>query len=271
MLTLHQIFQAYVKEIGTWSILISNDLESNDSDNDRDYEEHISINENVDLNETFDNFIKHTAEDKDILKASAQGHQLDDSNPPDIKKDFAINDEATPRVVNVGDFSSLDTVKDEHIVTYKENFFEEDVSDISKPLGFEKFVKENKKCSRSPNSSRSGKKNGWMMLDSIDEGPLVYPTVVGEDGQPRPKKYSELSEAQQLQDDCDVQAINIILHGLSPDVLYNLFDKFAFVQGETLYEYYLRFSQLINEMHTIRMTMQQVQVNTKFLNALPPE
>ncbi|GJU65312.1 hypothetical protein Tco_1247147 [Tanacetum coccineum] len=49
-----------------------------------------------------------------------------------------------------------------------------------------------------------GKKNGRMMLDSIDEGPLVYPTVVGEDGQTRPKKYSELTEAQQLQDDCDV-------------------------------------------------------------------
>ncbi|GJT64943.1 hypothetical protein Tco_1016423 [Tanacetum coccineum] len=140
-----------------------------------------------------------------------------------------------------------------------------------------------------------GNKNGRMMLDSIDEGPLVYPTVVGEYGQTRPRKYSELTEAQQLQDDCDVQATNIILHGLPPDVyalvnhqeeakdiwdrvkllmkgtelsyqerecrLYNLFDKFTSIQGETLYEYYWRFSQLINDMHTIRMTMQQVQVN----------
>ncbi|GKA56029.1 hypothetical protein Tco_0755101, partial [Tanacetum coccineum] len=48
-----------------------------------------------------------------------------------------------------------------------------------------------------------GNKNGRMMLDLIDEGPLVYPTVVGEDGQTRPKKYFELTEAQQLQDDCD--------------------------------------------------------------------
>ncbi|GJT90049.1 hypothetical protein Tco_1078894 [Tanacetum coccineum] len=111
--------------------------------------------------------------------------------------------------------------------------------------------------------------------------------------------------AQQLQDDYDVQATNIILYGLPPDVyelvnhqeaakdiwdrvkllmkdtelsyqerkcrLYNLVDKFAYVQGETLYEYYWRFSQLINDTHTIGMTMQQVQVNTKFLNALPPE
>ncbi|GKB85007.1 omega-6 fatty acid desaturase, chloroplastic [Tanacetum coccineum] len=148
------------------------------------------------------------------------------------------------------------------------------------------------------------KKHGRMMLDSIDNGPLVYPTVK-ENRQTRPKKYSELTEAQQLQDDCDVQATNIILHGLPPDVyalvnhqeaakdiwdrvkmlmkgtelsyqerecrLYNLFDKFAYVQGETLYEYYWRFSQLINDMHTIGMTMQQVQVNTKFLNALPSE
>ncbi|GJY32368.1 hypothetical protein Tco_0415863 [Tanacetum coccineum] len=115
-----------------------------------------------------------------------------------------------------------------------------------------------------------GKKHGTMMLDSIDNGPLVYPTVE-ENGQTSPKKYSELTEAQQLQDDCDVQAMNIILHSLPPDVLYNLFDKFAYVPGKTLYEYYWRFSQLINDMYTIGMTMQQVQVNTKFLNSLPSE
>ncbi|GKC66418.1 hypothetical protein Tco_1099016 [Tanacetum coccineum] len=113
------------------------------------------------------------------------------------------------------------------------------------------------------------KKHGRMMLNSIDYVPLVYPTVE-ENGQTRPMKYSELTEAQQLQDDCDVQAMDIILHGLSPDVyalvnhqeaakdiwdrvkmlmkgtelsyqerecrLYNLFDKFAHVQGETLKE-----------------------------------
>nr|GEU40704.1 retrovirus-related Pol polyprotein from transposon TNT 1-94 [Tanacetum cinerariifolium] len=126
-----------------------------------------------------------------------------------------------------------------------------------------------------------------------------------QNGHTRPMKYFELTKAQQLQDDCDVQATNIILHGLLPDVyalvnhqeaakdicdrvkllmkgtelsnqerkcrLYNVFDKFAYVQGETLYECYQRFSQLINDMHNIRLTMQQVQVNTKFLNALPPE
>nr|GFA82911.1 hypothetical protein [Tanacetum cinerariifolium] len=47
-----------------------------------------------------------------------------------------------------------------------------------------------------------GKKHGRMMLDSIDNGLLVYLTIK-EDGQTRLKKYSELTKAQQLQDDCD--------------------------------------------------------------------
>ncbi|GJW22138.1 ribonuclease H-like domain-containing protein [Tanacetum coccineum] len=61
------------------------------------------------------------------------------------------------------------------------------------------------------------KKHGRMMLDSIDNGPLVYITIK-ENRQTKPMKYSELTEAQQLQDDCDVQANDIILHSLPPDV-----------------------------------------------------
>ncbi|GKB44346.1 hypothetical protein Tco_0889288 [Tanacetum coccineum] len=53
--------------------------------------------------------------------------------------------------------------------------------------------------------------------------------------------------------------------------LYDEFDKFTFVKGETLYQYYWRFAQLINNMNVINMSMRAVQVNTKFLNSLPPE
>nr|GEU34238.1 retrovirus-related Pol polyprotein from transposon TNT 1-94 [Tanacetum cinerariifolium] len=62
-----------------------------------------------------------------------------------------------------------------------------------------------------------GKKNGRMMLESIENGPLVYPTIE-ENGKIRDKKYVELTEQEQLQDDCDVQATNIVLQGLLPDV-----------------------------------------------------
>ncbi|GJX51165.1 hypothetical protein Tco_0278010 [Tanacetum coccineum] len=53
--------------------------------------------------------------------------------------------------------------------------------------------------------------------------------------------------------------------------LYDEFDKFSFVKGETLYHYYWRFAQLINNMNIINMSMRPVQVNTKFLNNLLPE
>ncbi|GKB40558.1 hypothetical protein Tco_0885500 [Tanacetum coccineum] len=53
--------------------------------------------------------------------------------------------------------------------------------------------------------------------------------------------------------------------------LYDSFDKFAYIKGETLSQYYHRFAQLINDMHIYQMRLQQFQVNTKFLNSLPPE
>ncbi|GKE60390.1 integrase, catalytic region, zinc finger, CCHC-type containing protein, partial [Tanacetum coccineum] len=60
-----------------------------------------------------------------------------------------------------------------------------------------------------------GTKHGRMMLDSIANGPLVYPTIK-ENGQARPMKYSKLTKAQQLQDNCDVQATNIFFTVFHP-------------------------------------------------------
>ncbi|GJU86375.1 hypothetical protein Tco_1293921 [Tanacetum coccineum] len=80
-----------------------------------------------------------------------------------------------------------------------------------------------------------GKKHGRMMLDLINNGPLVYPTVK-ENGQTRPKKYSELTEAQQLQEDCDIQATNIILHGFHP-IKFVTYVKLAKSLYTTTYDY----------------------------------
>ncbi|GKB65877.1 hypothetical protein Tco_0927289, partial [Tanacetum coccineum] len=131
------------------------------------------------------------------------------------------------------------------------------------------------------------------------------PTVNDADGTTRTKKYEELSATEKIQADCDCKATNIVLQDLLLDVyaivnhhkvekeiwdrvkllmqgtklslqekeckLYDEFDKFTFVKGETLYQYYWRFAQLINNMNVINMSMREVQVNTKFLNSLPPE
>nr|GEU59811.1 putative ribonuclease H-like domain-containing protein [Tanacetum cinerariifolium] len=148
------------------------------------------------------------------------------------------------------------------------------------------------------------RQHGRMILESIENGPLLWPTVE-EDGVTRLKKYSELSAAEAIQADCDVKATNIILQGLLLEVyalvnthkvakdlweriqmlmqgtsltkqereckLYDEFDKFAYRKGETLHDFYLRFSLLLNDMNMYNMKLEQFQVNTKFLNTLPPE
>ncbi|GKB08209.1 retrovirus-related pol polyprotein from transposon TNT 1-94, partial [Tanacetum coccineum] len=143
-----------------------------------------------------------------------------------------------------------------------------------------------------------------MILESVENGPLIWPTIE-ENGVTRLKKYSELSATEAIQDDYDVKATNIILQGLPPVVyalvsnhriakelwqriqllmqgtsltkqereckLYDEFYKFAYKNGETLHDFYLRFSLLLNDMNIYNVKLEQFQVNTNFLNTLPPE
>ncbi|GKF87689.1 hypothetical protein Tco_0258566, partial [Tanacetum coccineum] len=105
--------------------------------------------------------------------------------------------------------------------------------------------------------------------------PLIWPTIE-ENGVTRTKKYVELSAIEKIQADCDLKATNIILEGLLSDIyslinhhrvakdlweriqllmqgtlltkpkreckLYDAFDKFAHIKGESLHQYYLRFT-----------------------------
>ncbi|GKE19241.1 hypothetical protein Tco_1426818 [Tanacetum coccineum] len=146
--------------------------------------------------------------------------------------------------------------------------------------------------------------HGRMILASIKKGPLVWPTITV-DGVTRPKEYTELTAAETIQADCDIKAIKIILQGLPTEIyalvsqhcvakdiwekiqllmqgtsltkqereckLYDEFDKFTYKTGESLHEYYLRFTLLLNDMNIYKMPLEQFQVNTKFLNTLPTE
>ncbi|GJU72433.1 retrovirus-related pol polyprotein from transposon TNT 1-94 [Tanacetum coccineum] len=148
------------------------------------------------------------------------------------------------------------------------------------------------------------RQNGRMIMESIKSGPLIWPSIM-ENRVTRPKKYSKLSATEALQADCDIKATNIILQGLPPEFyalvsnhkvakelweriqllmqgtsltkqereckLYDEFDKFAYKKGESLREFYLRFSLLLNDMNIYNMKLEQFQVNTKFLNTVPPE
>ncbi|GJW89200.1 hypothetical protein Tco_0164540 [Tanacetum coccineum] len=147
----------------------------------------------------------------------------------------------------------------------------------------------------------NGQKNTlaeYMILSGADNRPPIL-------DKDQTKKYVELSAPEKIQADCDLKATNIILQGLPSDIyslvnhhrvakdlweriqlvmqgtsvtkqererkLYDAFDKFAHIKGESLHQYYLRFTELINDMNIYKMKLEQFQVNTKFLNSLPPE
>nr|GEW20328.1 hypothetical protein [Tanacetum cinerariifolium] len=133
-----------------------------------------------------------------------------------------------------------------------------------------------------------------MILESAENGPLLWPTVE-ENGVTRPKKYSELSATEAIQADCDVKATNIILQGLPPEVyalvsnhkvakelweriqllmqgtsltkqereckLYDEFDKFAYKKEESLRDFYLRFSLILNDMNIYNMKLHEYHAN----------
>nr|GEW32245.1 hypothetical protein [Tanacetum cinerariifolium] len=104
------------------------------------------------------------------------------------------------------------------------------------------------------------RQHGRMILESVENGPLLLP-IIKENRVTRPKKYSELSATKAIQADCDERECK----------LYDEFDKFAYKKGESLREFYLRFLLLLNDMNIYNMKLEQFQVNTKFLNTLPPE
>ncbi|GJZ92570.1 hypothetical protein Tco_0664635 [Tanacetum coccineum] len=107
--------------------------------------------------------------------------------------------------------------------------------------------------------------HGRMILASVEKGLLVWPTITL-DGATILKEYTKLTAVETIQADCDNKAINIILRGIPPEI-YALVSQ----HRESLHEYYLRFTLLLNDMNIYKMPLEQFQVNTKFLNTLPAE
>ncbi|GJU91871.1 hypothetical protein Tco_1304294 [Tanacetum coccineum] len=155
-----------------------------------------------------------------------------------------------------------------------------------------------------------GKEHGKLLVDSVLHGPFKYGTVTVPRTQTTPatvkdRTYDKLTDAEKIHEACDIKATNIVLQGLPQDIynlvnhykeskdtwdrvklliegseislqereskLYDEFDMFTSMPGEIINSYYLRFAQLKNDMHSIRMTIKPIQINTKFVNHLQPE
>ncbi|GJX22603.1 integrase, catalytic region, zinc finger, CCHC-type containing protein, partial [Tanacetum coccineum] len=129
------------------------------------------------------------------------------------------------------------------------------------------------------------KEHGRMILESIEHGPLIWPTIK-ENGMTKTKKYEELSATEKIQADCDLKATNIILQGLPFDVyslinhhrvakdlwervellmqgtslkkqkreckLYDAFEKFAYIKGESIHHLPPEWSKFMTDVKLVR-------------------
>ncbi|GJU33092.1 hypothetical protein Tco_1176681 [Tanacetum coccineum] len=116
------------------------------------------------------------------------------------------------------------------------------------------------------------KENKKLLVDSVLNGPFKYGTVTEPKTATTPatikdRRYDELTDAEKICKACNIKATNIVLPGLPQDIynleresqLYDEFNMFTSVSRETIHSYYLRFAQLINDKHTIGMTMRPIQ------------
>nr|GEW80860.1 hypothetical protein [Tanacetum cinerariifolium] len=80
------------------------------------------------------------------------------------------------------------------------------------------------------------RQHGRMILESVGNGPLIWPSSK-ENRVTRLKKYSELSDMDAIQAECDERECK----------LYDEFDKFAYKKGETLNV------KLVRDLHTMNV------------------
>ncbi|GJV23068.1 retrovirus-related pol polyprotein from transposon TNT 1-94 [Tanacetum coccineum] len=124
-------------------------------------------------------------------------------------------------------------------------------------------------------------------------------------GPERDRVFADLTPEEKERFKADIRATNILLQGLPKDIytlinhytdakdiwdnvkmllegseltkderesqLYDEFEHFRQNKGETIYEYYVKFTKLINDMRNIKITMPKMQLNSKFVNNMLPE
>nr|GEX15682.1 hypothetical protein [Tanacetum cinerariifolium] len=117
-----------------------------------------------------------------------------------------------------------------------------------------------------------------FILRLVLNGPFKYGTItvtrtLTTPATVRDKIYDELIDVEKIRED----RVKLLIEGSKISLqereskLYDEFNMFTLVPGETIHTYYLRFTQLINDMYSIGMTLMPIQINIKFINHLQPE
>nr|GEU85681.1 hypothetical protein [Tanacetum cinerariifolium] len=102
------------------------------------------------------------------------------------------------------------------------------------------------------------REHGRMILESVEHGPLIWPTIE-ENAVTRTKKYKELV-ARDLWERVQLLMQGTLLTKQEKECkLYDAFDQFAYIKRESLHQYYLIFTQLIDDMNIYKMKLEQFQ------------
>ncbi|GJW70405.1 hypothetical protein Tco_0127322 [Tanacetum coccineum] len=120
-----------------------------------------------------------------------------------------------------------------------------------------------------------GKDNGENIMKSITEGPFQMGTFIQTpaENSRRTEVHFTSPELQRVFTDLSSEGneSSELTKNDRESQLYDEFERFCQIKGETIHVYYVRFSKLINDMRNIKMTMSRMQLNSKFVNNMLPE
>nr|GEU29436.1 hypothetical protein [Tanacetum cinerariifolium] len=110
------------------------------------------------------------------------------------------------------------------------------------------------------------RQHGRMILESVESGPLLWPRL--------PLEVYALVSTHKVAKELS-EIIQMLMQGTSLTKqereckLYDEFDKFAYRMGESLRDYYLRFSLLLNDMNIYNMKLEQFQYASQAPSTTP--
>nr|GEU87809.1 protein trichome birefringence-like 2 [Tanacetum cinerariifolium] len=155
-----------------------------------------------------------------------------------------------------------------------------------------------------------GKPNWKLIWNSIKNGPTPHPTTTDTTGEGeqqtqviRKKRDDEFTDAENIKELADIQAINILSQGLprhifntlnqietaqeigenvellmqgsglteqqQKEILFDKYERFRANGNESIHGYFVRFHKLINDIKITKIQILAHHRNTKFLNNLP--
>ncbi|GJZ44186.1 retrovirus-related pol polyprotein from transposon TNT 1-94 [Tanacetum coccineum] len=124
-----------------------------------------------------------------------------------------------------------------------------------------------------------GKTLGKLIWRSIQNGPTPHPQITVTEGQgedavqvTRDKRDEEFTEIENNKELADIQATNILRKSLQQqkEELFDEYERFRAIGNESIHDYFVRFHKLINDMKITQLNIPTHQMNTKFVNNLPP-